>query len=108
MLILQQTAVGPPPLPGGVAAVLRFFFNLPQWIQIGGFFLGLAVAAWLLVYLWRHQFHIITWVRTRQRGVKIGLTAAAAAILLGSAGFGAVSWNYMQHDNAFCTGCHIM
>lgn len=107
-MILQQTAVGPPPLPGGVAAVLRFFFNLPQWIQIGGFFLGLAVAAWLAVYLWRRRFQIIGWIKTRQRNVKIALVAIVAVIVLGAAGFGAVSWNYMQHDNAFCTGCHIM
>jgi len=108
MLMLQQTAVGPPPLPGGVAAVLRFFFNLPQWFQIGGFFVGLVVAAWLLVYLWRRRLQIVTWIKTRQRGVKIGLATAAAVAAIGAAGFGTVSWNYMQHDNAFCTGCHIM
>ena len=107
-MILQQTAVGPPPLPGGVAAVLRFFFNLPQWFQIGGFFVGLAIAAWLLVFLWRRRLAIIGWVKTRPRGVKIGLVAAAAVLVIGGAGFGGVSWNYMQHDNAFCTGCHIM
>ncbi|HWC73912.1 MAG TPA: hypothetical protein VG454_08230 [Gemmatimonadales bacterium] len=108
MLILQQTAVGPPPLPGGVAAVLRFFFNLPQWFQIGGFFVGLAVAAWLVVYLWRRRAPIKTWIVTRQRGVKIALVAGLAVIVLSAAGFSAVSWNYMQHDNGFCTGCHIM
>lgn len=108
MLMLQQTAVGPPPLPGGVAAVLRFFFNLPQWFQIGGFFVGLAVAAWVAVYLWRRRARIVTWLRTRPRGVKIALLAGAAVIVLSAAGFGAVSWNYMQHDNGFCTGCHIM
>jgi hypothetical protein len=91
-----------------VAAVLRFFFNLPPWIQIGGFFIGLGVAAWLLVYLWRRRQIIKTWVVTRQRGVKIALLAGTAVFVLGAAGFGAVSWNYMQHDNAFCTGCHIM
>ena len=107
-VLAQQTAVGPPPLPGGVAAVLRFFFNLPQWFQIGGFFVGLAVAAWVAVYLWRRRMLIMTWVRTRQRGVKIALLAGAAVLVLSAAGFGAVSWNYMQHDNGFCTGCHIM
>ena len=36
------------------------------------------------------------------------MAAAAAVLVIGAAGFGTVSWNYMQHDNAFCTGCHIM
>jgi hypothetical protein len=91
-----------------VAAVLRFFFNIPQWIQIGGFFLGLAVAGWLALYLWRRRQSIKAWIVTRQRHVKIALLAGAAVVILSAAGFGAVSWNYMQHDNAFCTGCHIM
>jgi len=29
-------------------------------------------------------------------------------LALSAAGFGAVSWNYMQHDNGFCVGCHVM
>jgi len=30
-------------------------------------------------------------------------------VVLAAAGTGgAVSWNYMQHDNGFCTGCHVM
>ena len=107
-MVMQQTAVGPPPLPGGVAAVLRFFFNLPQWFQIAGFFVGVAVAAWVAVVLWRRRQAIVLWVKTRERVVRIGLTAAVAVVVLGAAAFGTVSWNYMQHDNAFCTGCHIM
>ncbi len=108
MVMLQQTAVGPPPLPGGVAAVLRFFFNVPQWIQIGGFVVGVAAAGWVAVVLWRRRRAIIAWIVARPRQIKIGLAAAAAVVLLGAAGFGTLSWNYMQHDNAFCTGCHIM
>jgi len=96
------------PLPGGAAAIVRFFFNLPQWIQIGGFFAGIIVAAILLVWLWRRRIAAWTWVRTRPRGVKAGLAAAVLVLALAGAGGGAVSWNYMQHDNGFCTGCHIM
>jgi hypothetical protein len=91
-----------------VAAVLRFFFNVPQWIQIGGFFLGLAVGAWLVVFLWRRRGAIKLWAVTRQRGVKLALLGGTAIVVLSAAGFGAMSWNFMQHDNAFCTGCHIM
>lgn len=96
------------PLPGGVSAVVRFIFGVPQWIQIGGLFLGIAVAIALLVYLWRRRAGIIEWIRTRERGVKVGLAAGVFALILLAGGTGAVSWNYMQHDNGFCTGCHVM
>ena len=108
MVMLQQTTVGPPPLPGGIAALLRFFFNLPQWIQITAFFVGVAGAAFVALVLWRRRQAIVAWVLARPRQIKIGFTAAAAVVLLGAAGFGTLSWNYMQHDNGFCTGCHIM
>jgi hypothetical protein len=107
-LFFQQTAVGPPPLPGGVAAVLRFLFNLPQWFQIVGFIVGILVAIAAVIYMWRRRAAIIAWIVTRPRGIRIGLVATAAVVLLFATGFGAVSWNYMQHDNGFCTGCHIM
>ena len=108
MLTLQQIAVGPPPLPGGVAAVLRFFFNVPQWIQIAGFILGVVVAAVVVFYLWRSRAVIVAWLRSRSRGTKISLTAAAAAAVLAFSGFGWVSYDYMEHNNAFCAGCHVM
>lgn len=96
------------PLPGGVAVVVRFFLNLPVWVQIGGVFIGLVVAVVALLWLWRRRALIITWVRTRPRNHKLGLIAAAAVVVLVGAGFGAGSWNYMQHNNGFCTGCHVM
>ena len=88
--------------------MLRFFFNLPQWIQISGFFIALGVAVFVALTLWRRRRAIVAWVGARPRQIKIGLAAAATVVLLGTVGFGTVSWNYMQHDNAFCTGCHIM
>lgn len=96
------------PLPGGVATLFRFVFQMPQWVQIGGAVVGAVAAVALLVVLWRRRLPIWTWLRTRTRGLKLALGAAAlttvAVLLFG----GMSSWNYMQHDNAFCTGCHIM
>src|SRR2546430_17236283 len=108
MLTLQQVAVGPPPLPGRVAAVLRFFLNPPQWFQIVGFIVGVIVAAIVLVLLWRRRAAIVAWIVSRPRGLKIGLAAGAAAVVLGFAAFGVVGWDYMQHNNGVCTGCHVM
>jgi hypothetical protein len=108
MLTLQQVAVGPPPLPGGVAAVLRFFFNLPQWFQITGFIVGMIVAAALVVFAWRTRRVITAWVLSRPRGAKISLAAGLAVAALGFAAFGVIGYDYMEHNNGFCTGCHVM
>ena len=108
MLTLQQVAVGPPPLPGGVAAVLRFFFNLPQWFQIAGFIVGVIVTVVVLAFLWRSRAVILAWLQSRPRGTKIALATAVAGIVLGFGAFGLVGYDYMEHNNGFCTGCHVM
>lgn len=96
------------PLPGGIAEVVRWIFNVPQWIQIGGFFLGLAVAAMLAVQIWRHRRRILAWLASRPAGVKAGMATTVGLVVLAGAWGGTASWNYMQHDNGFCTGCHVM
>jgi nitrate/TMAO reductase-like tetraheme cytochrome c subunit len=108
--LLQGPAapVAEPPLPGGVAAVVRFLFNVPAWIQIAGLVVGVSLAAAVLLVAWRRRVALRTWVTTRPHRMKVGLAVAAAVLVLGGAGFGAVSWNYMQHENGFCTGCHVM
>jgi len=108
--IMQQIpeTLPEPPLPGGLAAIIRWFFQVPQWVQIGGLVLGVAVAGVVVWYLWQKKLLIWTWIRTRPVGVKAGM--GAALLLLGVAGavFGMVSWDYTQHDNDFCQACHVM
>src|SRR5438552_9936895 len=108
-LFQAHTAPIEPPLPGGVASVVRFLLqSVPQWVQIGGVFVAAGVAAWLAVYLWRRRRTIRQWLATRRRPVQYALLGATAVLVLGATAFGRVSWNYMQHDNGFCTGCHVM
>lgn len=96
------------PLPGGISAVVRLLFGLPQWVQIGGAVLGVLVAAGVLVYVWRYRQALRSWLTSRSRPVKLALGAAVAVGVLGGAAGGLYGWNYMQHDNGFCTGCHVM
>jgi hypothetical protein len=105
---IQEPVVADPPLPGGVAALLRFFFNLPQWIQIGGAVVGAIVAVALLVLLWRRRAAVRAWLATRSRPMKLALGGAAGVALLIAAVGGLYGYNYIQHDNGFCTGCHVM
>lgn len=110
--LAQQPAPGATPvespLPGGIAAVVRFLFNLPSWLQITGAIIGTLLVIALVIVAWRRRQRIITWVQTRPRSTRIALIAAAAAVVILGLTFGTVSWNYMQHDNGFCTGCHVM
>ncbi len=96
------------PLPGGLAALFRFFFQVPQWIQIGGAVVGAIVAMALLWFLWGRRGAIIGWLVSRSRQVQIGLAIAVLVVLTAAAATGMKSWDFMQHDNGFCTGCHVM
>ena len=97
------------PLPGGVATVVRFLLNtVPPWVQIGGVVVGIAVAAFVLRLLFVRRGRIHEWVASRDRGVKLALAAAAIVVIVGAGGMGAVTWNYTQHSNDFCSGCHVM
>ena len=97
------------PLPGGVARVVRFLLNtVPQWVQIGGVVVAAAVAASILWFLFTHRVAIRAWLTRRTSGVKFALAAIAVVLIGGTAALGTVTWNYTQHSNDFCSGCHIM
>lgn len=96
------------PLPGGVNTLVRFLFQVPQWIQIGGAILGVVVGIGLAVWLWRQRMPIWTWLRTRSAFVLTLMVAGVAVLAVAGAAFGFASWHYMQHDNGFCIGCHVM
>ena len=96
------------PLPGGLSAIFRFLFDVPQWIQIGGAVVGGLVGIAVLVMVWRSRARIITWFRTRPRPVIITIGVVGVLALSGFAAGNAYLWHYTQHDNGFCTGCHVM
>ncbi len=96
------------PLPGGVAAAVRFLFEVPQWIQIGGFFVGLIAAGALVTLLWKHRTGLIAWTRERTPLGKAFLLATVAGMATLGATFGFASWDYVEHENEFCVGCHVM
>ena len=97
------------PLPGGVAQVVRFLLNtVPQWVQIGGVVVGAVVAVFVLRFLFVRRGPIYGWLASRNRGVKLALGAAAIVLIAVAGGMGAATWNYTQHSNDFCVGCHVM
>ncbi|MEX2177212.1 MAG: hypothetical protein WD801_00785 [Gemmatimonadaceae bacterium] len=113
---LQQAHVPPAdsivvesPLPGGVSAVVRFLLNtVPPWVQMGGVVVGAVVAIFVLRQLFLRRAAIRAWLASRTRGVRLALAMAAVVVFAAAAGAGTATWNYTQHANDFCIGCHVM
>lgn len=97
-----------PPVPDKVAALFAAVFNAPTWAWVAGLLLVTAGAAWLAWTAWRHRLAIRTWFASRAAGTRMLLVGGLAAVLLAFGLAGTASWNYMQHDNDFCSSCHVM
>jgi hypothetical protein len=97
------------PLPGGVAELTRFLLNtVPPWVQIGGLILAALVGITVVVILFRRRHAIRTWLTTRPRKLQWVIGAVATVVLVSAGVLSAATWNYTQHSNDFCTGCHVM
>lgn len=96
------------PLPGGLASVVRFFLDFPQPLQIAGVVVGVAVVAVLGYVAWRKRQPLWRWLTTRPRIVYAWAVGIVVFMVVSGAGAGAWGWHYVQHDNGFCTGCHVM
>ncbi len=105
---VRPDTLGAPPLPGGVSTLVRAMFSAPTWMWLLLIGAGTAVALFAAWKAWTHRVALWAWVKGRSRGVRIAMIAGFSVLVLGGAGFGAVSWNWMQHDNAFCVSCHVM
>ena len=97
------------PLPGGVADVVRFLLTtVPQWLQIAGVVIAFIVALAIIWFLFKHRTAIIDWFFARSVPAMFGIAAVTLAIFTTVAWAGAATWNYTQHSNDFCSGCHVM
>ena len=114
-----QTATGAPhdaaaelvvknPVPGIVGQAFQFAFNLPSWVQWGGAIVGAIVGLVILVWIYGRRDTIFAWLGQQSTAYKAGLAGVAAVMLLGAGGVGYATNHYMQHDNDFCVGCHVM
>ncbi|NIP59153.1 MAG: hypothetical protein GWM92_11055, partial [Gemmatimonadetes bacterium] len=91
-----------------MAAIFRFFFNFPQPLQIAGLVVGIFALVALVVVAWRRRERLWAWFTSQQRIVYGAMAAIVVAAIVVAVATGVSGWNYMQHDNDFCTGCHVM
>jgi hypothetical protein len=97
------------PLPGGIADVVRFLLTtVPAWVQKLGVVIAFIVAVAVVWFLFKHRQAIFDWFFARSTPAMFGLAAVTLAIFTTVAWAGASVWNYTQHENDFCSGCHVM
>jgi len=105
---IPEGELGESPIPGGVAAVVRFFLSFPQPLQIAGLVAGAIAFVLAAVWAWRRRAAIWSWFTSQPRIVYAAMAAAVVAGIVAATAVGISGWNYVEHDNAFCTGCHVM
>ena len=107
-----MTVVSPPPDITTLARVIRWFFSVPQWIEIAGAVLAAIVGIALAAIAWRQRHALVEWARTRHLTTpifwKIAIGAVALLMLAAMAGGGGAFYVYSQNDNQFCLACHTL
>jgi hypothetical protein len=107
-----MTVFHPPRDLTPVQGVIRWFFSVPQWVQLAGAGLALVLGVVAIVLLWRNLRAIREWVRTRHLTTSIVWKAvfglAGTLVLIGMAGSGALFFVYSQNNNQFCLSCHTL
>ena len=105
-LALDST-VAHPELDDPVIRIVQWIFQRPPWVMWGGAILGAIAAVIVLWWLWRRRRPIGHWLASRQLAVKFAMGGGVILALLGVAGLGYRTNNFIMHDNRFCNGCHI-
>ncbi|MEO8226122.1 MAG: hypothetical protein ABI637_01770 [Gemmatimonadota bacterium] len=105
--IALDSTVKHPELDDPVIRIVQFIFQQPPWIMWGGAIVGGIVALTLIWWLWQRRRAIAEWLATRQLAVKFALGAVVLAAIVGMAGLGYRTDNFVMRDNRFCNGCHI-
>jgi len=107
-----MTVFHPPRDMTPVESVFRFFFSVPQWVQLTGAALAIVVAIVALWLVWRNVRAIRIWFRTRHTETsifwKVVVGLIAVGVLTGMAGVGTTFFVYSQNNNQFCLSCHTL
>lgn len=97
-----------PPLPEGLAELARFILNAPQWLQIGTALVGALVAVVVVVASRRRRRRIAAWVGALSPATKAAAGAVVVAVTVAVSAAGYRTHPFVEHDNPFYTGCHLM
>ena len=107
-----MTVFNPPRDLSRVETVIRWFFSVPQWVQLAGAALAIIAGVIALYLVWRNARLIRAWMRERHHTTsifwKVVIGFVAVGVLLGMASGGATFFVYSQNNNQFCLSCHTL
>jgi nitrate/TMAO reductase-like tetraheme cytochrome c subunit len=107
-----MTVFSPPHDITSIERVFRWFFSVPQWIELSGAILAAGVAAIAVLILWRQRRALGEWIRTRHMTTplawKLGLGLVAVLVLAGMTAGSAGFYVFSQNNNQFCLSCHTL
>ena len=107
-----MTVLHPPADITAVERVFRWFFSVPQWVELGGAAFAIVLALVALVVVWRQRAHLIAFARRGHTATSAPWKVAIGIVALGILGVIAVSsaafYTYSQQNNQFCLSCHTL
>jgi nitrate/TMAO reductase-like tetraheme cytochrome c subunit len=102
-----DTVIVESPVPA-VQPFFEFFLNVPAPIQATGAIAGLLVVVAVVWYAWRRRAAVGRWLARRSHAAQLALAGALIGVAVLVAAAGVMTYDYVQHENAFCNSCHIM
>ncbi|MEO8032364.1 MAG: cytochrome c3 family protein [Gemmatimonadota bacterium] len=103
----QDSAVAASALPDRVIPIIQMIFQQPPWLMWGGVIVAAIVLAAFLWWFWPRRQRFRQWIAGHSPSGKLAILAVPLTIGLAAAWLGARSYDFVQRDNRFCTGCHI-
>lgn len=107
-----MTVFSPPRDISAFERLVRWFFSVPQWIEMIGAIIAIGIAIIALVIIWRQRSAVIEWARTRHMTTplawKFALGIVALMVLAAMGTGGAGFFLFSQNNNQFCLSCHTL
>ncbi len=107
-----MTVLHPPSDITAVERVFRWFFSVPQWLELTGAALAILIGIIALFVVWHQRAHLIAFARRRRTTtstpwkIAVGIVALSTLAIIS---FSSVAfYTYSQQNNQFCLSCHTL
>jgi NapC/NirT cytochrome c family, N-terminal region len=107
-----MTVFHPPRDISAVERVFRWFFSVPQWVQLSGAAAAITLGLIGVIIAWRQREALVAFARRQHLStpvrwkVGLGIVALLVVAILGASS--TAFFTYSQENNQFCLSCHSL